>query len=107
MESRSLERGTAGKGGGDEDPAETTTTADGEAVSSRRSEERQRGREARPREGLRERTTETESGRVASGRGRPGLCPAPRYRDGLCLPFSRGPGRAAWWAQPAPQARPG
>jgi hypothetical protein len=26
MESRSLERGTAGKGGGDEDPAETTAT---------------------------------------------------------------------------------
>jgi hypothetical protein len=51
MESRSLERGVARKGVGDEDPAETTATGDGEAVSSRwsaaRSEERRRGREAR------------------------------------------------------------
>jgi hypothetical protein len=51
MESRSLERGAARKGGGDEDPAETTATVDGEAVSSRQSatqsEERRRGREAR------------------------------------------------------------
>jgi hypothetical protein len=107
MESRSLERGAARKGASDEDPVETTATADGEAVSSRRSEERRRGREARPREGLRERTAETESGRVANGRGRPGLCPAPRYRAGPCLPFSGGPGRAARRAQPAAQARPG
>jgi hypothetical protein len=107
MESRSLERGAAWKEAGDEDPAETTTTTDGEAVSSRRSEERRRGREARPREGLRERTSETESGGVASGRGRPGLCPAPCYRAGPCLPFSGGPGRAARRAQPAAEARPG
>jgi hypothetical protein len=43
VQSRSLESGAARNGVGDEDSAETTATADGEAVSSRRSEERRRG----------------------------------------------------------------
>jgi hypothetical protein len=66
MQSRSLESGAARNGAGDEDPAETTTTVDGEAVSSRRSEERRRGRgrEARPREGE-SRASEQRRRRVA------------------------------------------
>jgi hypothetical protein len=65
MQSRSLERGAARKGAGDEDPTETTATVDGEAVSSRAggATERPRAR-ARPRARESERE-ETESRRVA------------------------------------------
>jgi hypothetical protein len=106
MQSRSLERGAARKGAGDEDLAETTATADGEAVSSRAG-----GATERPRVRARPRARESERrrrvawvGSVPAGAGR--LCRSP-YQAGPCLPFSGGPGRAARRAQPAAQARPG
>jgi hypothetical protein len=74
MESRSLERGAARKGAGDEDPAETTATVDGEAVNSRRSTAWSDG-EAERREGLRERTT--DEWRVSSGEGGRAYAPLP------------------------------